>query len=126
MIKLSKEIIPQHTIDKLLSRRLIIDRGFLTPCWEYTGARKASTLRKGRSIIQNHGLIRILGKPGILIQTHVLAAILWLDNYNHELWILHKCDNPPCFNPEHLHQGDNSKNMSEMWSRGRRKRQLGL
>lgn len=35
--------------------------------------------------------------------------------------IRHKCDNPQCFNPEHLESGTQKENMSDMIGRGRNK-----
>lgn len=36
------------------------------------------------------------------------------------LFILHKCDNPSCVNPDHLEAGDQKKNIADMIRRGRR------
>ena len=37
------------------------------------------------------------------------------------MWVLHKCDNPPCSNPSHLFVGNNSDNVKDSYNKGRRK-----
>lgn len=36
-------------------------------------------------------------------------------------FVLHKCDNPPCFRPDHLRAGTNADNMADMAAKGRSK-----
>lgn len=36
-----------------------------------------------------------------------------------KLWVLHKCDNPPCVNPKHLYEGTPKQNVADRVSRGR-------
>lgn len=102
-------------INKLLIKRLFKKRVINSNnCWIWTG----STNPKG------YGQIRI-GNSRIyseLWSVHVLSAMFWMPDYDWTLWVLHKCDNPPCFNPDHLFQGTNSTNMRDMWDKDRRKR----
>src|SRR5580765_367213 len=32
----------------------------------------------------------------------------------------HKCDNPPCCNPNHLYEGTQSQNIQDSWNRNRK------
>jgi HNH endonuclease len=40
-------------------------------------------------------------------------------------WVLHKCDNPNCVNPNHLFLGDAQANVDDMINKGRAARQVG-
>jgi len=40
-------------------------------------------------------------------------------------WILHKCDNPSCVNPEHLFIGDRQNNIKDMMNKNRQYRPIG-
>ena len=104
----------EEIITRLLNRRRIVDKGYITPCWLYTKYLKP----------EGYGEIRLGSRQySKLWLVHVLSFILFRTiEYNEKLWVLHKCDVSTCFNPDHLYQGDNSTNMKDMWARGRRKR----
>lgn len=52
-------------------------------------------------------------------RAHVFAWRLWRGPIPVGLWVLHKCDNPPCVNPSHLFLGDNTANMRDCAAKGR-------
>lgn len=75
-------------------------------CWEWQAARR-----------QSYGVIRVAGKTRL---AHRLALEIALGRpLAPGAQALHSCDNPPCCNPAHLHEGDAALNMAEMSSRGR-------
>lgn len=72
-------------------------------CWEWTACLNDS----------GYGIINIGGKA---VRAHRLA---WELHHGHEpgnFCVLHRCDNPACVNPKHLHLGtkvDNNKEMAD-------------
>jgi len=55
-----------------------------------------------------YGAIKMFGKT---VKTHRLSWIMHYGEIKNNSWVLHKCDNPPCLNPEHLFLGNQSDNM---------------
>lgn len=75
-------------------------------CWEWTGCR----IRNG------YGRLGYKGKQHL---THRIAWELTNGTIPDGLCILHKCDNPPCCNPDHHFLGTKLDNMLDMRSKGR-------
>lgn len=73
-------------------------------CIEWEGARDA----------YGYGMRRWAGK---VVRTHRLAFAL-----EHGYWpevVMHKCDNPPCYNPDHLAVGTRDSNNADRDAKGR-------
>jgi hypothetical protein len=79
-------------------------------CWEWQGA------------LDGHGYGVILKEGGGPPYKRVLAhRVSWLMQKGNpgDLDVLHRCDNPPCVNPDHLFLGTQSDNARDMVSKGR-------
>ena len=79
----------------------------VTDCWEWMRSKDS----------QGYGVISYKGQ---LYRIHRASAYLYFGfNLDSPLDVLHRCDNPPCFNPEHLFVGTASDNMKDASSKGR-------
>lgn len=92
--------------------RHLLDNRTVTPtgCWEWTRAHTE----------HGYGITAALGLGWRRIRVTRLAMHLWREfDPNSERDILHRCDNPPCFNPDHLLEGDMKANVQDAISKGR-------
>lgn len=87
--------------EKLLRHRRITDRG----CWEWTRSRN-----------RGYGHIGLNGK---VFRVPRVAYRIFVGPIRKGKKILHKCDNPPCFNPTHLYQGTQQENLDDARRRSR-------
>jgi hypothetical protein len=96
------------SLEDRLERRL--DRRGFDECWEWKGLRHQ----------QGYGLIRASGVgKNLMLRTHRVAWELQNGSVPDGMHILHRCDNPPCCNPNHLFPGTDADNMKDMAAKGR-------
>ena len=108
-MKLPKKVmIDDPRYDEVARQRLLAFRRISpTGCWEFTRYLKSN----------GYGQIGYKNEPWYV---HRLSFKLFRsDEYKEHLFVLHKCDNPRCFNPDHLFQGDQSDNMTDASIKGR-------
>jgi hypothetical protein len=77
-----------------------------TGCWEW----QYTTNNKG------YGQYRENGKR-YFCHRYVYEKLK--EKITNGLWVLHKCDNPKCCNPDHLFLGTHADNMRDMVNKGR-------
>lgn len=75
-------------------------------CWSWSGS------------IHPYGY-GTLGSRQQRVLAHRLSWMLHNGPIPNGLWVLHRCDNPPCTNPSHLFLGTHQDNMDDMKSKGR-------
>ena len=77
-----------------------------TGCWEWQGARSS----------RGYGGIWIDKRCYITSRVMYASCVGPIPN---GLWVLHRCDNPPCCNPDHLFLGDSQDNVNDRVRKGR-------
>lgn len=77
-------------------------------CWEWTAGLHSF----------GYGLVELQVDGYRLSGSH---RVSWYYHYHiiPSQWVLHKCDNPKCVNPDHLFEGTHEDNMRDMTSKGR-------
>jgi len=88
--------------NRLLKHRYVDSNG----CWNWMGNKQ-----------DGYGRISYKDKMRLV---HRLAAFTWLDfDLDSKILVCHKCDNPSCFNPEHLFLGTDKDNIRDAANKGR-------
>ena len=75
-------------------------------CWEWMARRK----------LHGYGEFRIID---CLVPAHRMAWVLSVGPIPKGLLVLHRCDNPPCCNPDHLFLGTQADNLRDAIQKGR-------
>lgn len=81
-------------------------------CWEWGAGRHE----------RGYGTFRLNGK---MLKAHRVAWELTHGEIPDGLWVLHKCDNPACVNPNHLFLGTHQDNVDDKVSKNRQAKQAG-
>ena len=94
---------------RLLSERFWskVDKQGSTECWPWTA-----------SVVKNLGYGQF-GMGGTMMRSHRVAWELSNGPIPAGMFVLHKCDNPPCCNPQHLFIGTQTDNMQDALAKGR-------
>lgn len=80
-----------------------------TGCWEWTGTRDAHGYGQLSTLWFKNGTSGISRNSWIAFHGPIPNG----------LRVLHRCDNPPCWNPSHLFLGTAKDNMDDMVAKGR-------
>ncbi len=75
-------------------------------CWEYT---------KGRQ--EGYAQIKYQGKAQLI--THIVWRIMKGRKVHKGFQLNHTCDNPRCYNPDHIYEGTQAQNLKDWQDRGK-------
>lgn len=107
-----KAVLGADLANRLWSRVKVQPSG----CWEFQGYRHWES---------GYGQIGT-GEDRKITATHRAAWMVTYGAIPDGLFVLHKCDNRPCCNPDHLFLGTHTDNMRDMWAKGRGARETGV
>jgi hypothetical protein len=97
---------------KMKSRCTVTESG----CWEWQGFRQPPGGMQHRGPRYGYGEMSFRGKQ---TRTHRIAWVITHGAIPAGMLVMHKCDNPPCCNPDHLKLGTSLDNQRDMSAKGR-------
>ena len=85
-----------------------------TGCWVWQGAKKGKYMQYGHLTVgsRTDGSRRTMS-------AHRYSYEIYNGKIPNGLFVLHKCDNPPCVNPDHLFLGTHQDNVDDREKKGR-------
>lgn len=98
------------TVEERLLKMIEIDP--ITGCWIWS--RDCTDFGYGQMSVDGH--------PRLV---HQVSYETFIGPRVVDMLVLHRCDNPPCCNPEHLYLGTAQDNMNDMVARGRDRKARG-
>lgn len=113
-----KIFVNQHSVSRLPFPENFwyhVDKKGDDECWEWNGQRQNPHKGKNNDW-GNYGLFYYKDKTR---KAHQVSYELAHGEIPDGMFVLHKCDNPPCVNPNHLFLGTTTDNMKDMVSKGR-------
>jgi len=84
-------------------------------CWMWTGAR----IRREGKPQDRYGMFWLTARPRKVVRAHRMSWTLARGPIPEGAWVLHKCDEPACVNPDHLWLGSPKDNVRDMIGKGR-------
>lgn len=94
-----------------LIQRIEVNKDNPDSCWLFTG----SLDRDGYGQVHCSSSAKKLG----VTRAHQMSYATFVGDIPSGMWVLHKCDNPTCCNPDHLFLGTAQDNSDDMWGKGR-------
>ncbi len=88
-----------------------------TGCWEWTGPRQKKHKGKHGQHVKDYGWF--IDSPAPPRNAHRASWLIHHGPIPDGLWVMHKCDNPPCCNPDHLKLGTPKDNVQDAIAKGR-------
>jgi len=101
--------ITQKLIDRFWR---FVYRGLEDECWNWIG----STTGEG------YGRFSVGGRNGKKLGAHQVSYMIKHGSIPEGLFVLHKCNNKVCVNPNHLYAGTHEQNMLDLIDSGRSRR----